>query len=140
MEKRVSSDKKKSSLDRRLDDFEEEFFSSILYDRGKYALEAGVGRDLRAEDNENRYLLAGHYNFTNGLNTSFRQEYDFDEQRVKEKYLMSYNQHSINWNLKYIAGESYNYYPYLDLRTSHIVQWLEQYSYVALLDFLHLRN
>ena len=107
--------------DEELDDFEEEFFSSILYDRGKYALEAGVGRDLRAEDNENRYLLAGHYNFTNGLNTSFRQEYDFDEQRVKEKYLMSYNQYSINWNLKYIAGESYNYYPYLTLNFPRVL-------------------
>ncbi len=102
--------------DEELDDFEEEFFSSLMYDRGQYAIEAGVGRDLRAEDNENRYLLTGYYNFTNGLNTSFRQEYDFDWERVKERYLMSYNQHSINWNLKYIAGESYNYYPYLSLQ------------------------
>lgn len=101
--------------DKELDDFEEEFFSSLSYDKGKYALEAGVGRDLRAEDNEKRYLLTGYYNFDAGLNTSFRQEYDFDWQRVKEKYLISYNQHSINWNLKYIAGESYNYYPYLSL-------------------------
>lgn len=101
--------------DEELDDYEEEFFSSLKYDRGQYAIEAGVGRDLRAEDNENRYLLTGRYRFLNGLNTSFRQEYDFDWERVKERYLMNYNQHSINWNLKYIAGESYNYYPYLTL-------------------------
>ncbi|MGM0499594.1 MAG: LPS-assembly protein LptD [Bacillota bacterium] len=101
--------------DEELDDYEEEFFSSLKYDRGQYAIEAGVGRDLRAEDNENRYLLTGRYRFLNGLNTSFRQEYDFDWERVKERYLMNYNQHSINWNLKYIDGESYNYYPYLTL-------------------------
>lgn len=101
--------------DEELDDFDEEFFTSLLYDKGQYALEAGVGQDLRAEDNKNRYLLAGRYRFTNGLNTSFKQEYNFDWERVKERYIMSYNKHSINWNLKYIDGESYNYYPYLTL-------------------------
>jgi len=101
--------------DEELDDYEEEFFSSLKYARDQYALEAGIGRDLRAEDNENRYLLTGRYRFLNGLNTSFRQEYDFDWERVKERYLMTYNQNSINWNLKYIDGESYNYYPYLTL-------------------------
>ena len=101
--------------DEELDDYEEEFFSSLKYARDQYALEVGVGRDLRAEDNEDRYLLTGRYRFLNGLNTSFRQEYDFDWERVKEKYLMTYNQNSINWNLKYIDGESYNYYPYLTL-------------------------
>jgi len=102
--------------DEELDDHEEEFFSSLEYNAGKYALEAGIGQDLMAEDEDNeRYLFAGHYYFDNGLNTSFRQEYNFDWKRVKERYIMSYNQHSINWNLKYIDGESYNYYPYLTL-------------------------
>jgi LPS-assembly protein len=101
--------------DEELDDYEEEFFTSLKYERSQYAIEAGVGRDLRADDNENRYLLTGRYNFLNGLNTSFRQEYDFDWERVKERYLMNYSQHSINWDLKYIDGESYNYYPYLTL-------------------------
>jgi len=102
--------------DEELDDHEEEFFSSLEYSTGKYALEAGIGQDLMAEDEDNeRYLFAGHYYFDNGLNTSFRQEYNFDWKRVKERYIMSYNQHSINWNLKYIDGESYNYYPYLTL-------------------------
>ena len=101
--------------DEELDDFEEEFFSSLEYNRGKYALEAGVGRDLLADDNQNRYLFTGFYNFDNGLKTNFRHQYNFDWEQVKEKYVMSYNQHSINWNLKYIDGESYNYYPYLTL-------------------------
>ena len=101
--------------DQELDRREEEFFSSLEYNRGHYALEAGVGRDLLADQNQNRYLTAGHYNFDNGLNTNFRQEYNFDWELVKERYLMSYNQHSVNWNLKYIAGEDYNYYPYLTL-------------------------
>jgi len=101
--------------DEELDDHEEEIFSSLEYNAGHYAIEAGIGRDLMAEDNENRYLFTGRYRFSNGLNTSFRQEYNFDWERVKERYLMSYNQNSINWNLKYIDGESYNYYPYLTL-------------------------
>jgi LPS-assembly protein len=101
--------------DEELEDHEEEFFSSLEYNTGKYALEAGLGRDLLAEDKKNRYLFTGRYRFDNGLNTSFRQEYNFDWERVKEKYLLSYNEHSINWNLKYIDGESYNYYPYLTL-------------------------
>ena len=102
--------------DEKLDDFEEEFFSSLEYNKGKYALEAGMGKDLMAEEsNKNRYLFSGRYRFDNGLNTNFRYEYNFDWKLLEEKYIMSYNQHSINWNLKYIDGESYNYYPYLTL-------------------------
>ncbi|MFW5988311.1 MAG: LPS-assembly protein LptD [bacterium] len=98
-----------------LDDYEEEFFSSIEYKRAKYGLEAGIGRNLLADDNQNRYLFTGFYDFDNGLNTNFRQEYSFDWEAVKEKYIINYNQQAINWNLKYIEGESYNYYPYLTL-------------------------
>ena len=100
-----------------LDDQEEEFFSSLEYNKDKYAVEAGMGKDLMEsdKDNEDRYFFSGRYRFDNGLNTNFRQEYNFDWERVKESYRMSYNQHSINWNLKYIDGESYNYYPYLTL-------------------------
>ncbi|MFP4021153.1 MAG: LPS-assembly protein LptD [Halanaerobium sp.] len=101
--------------DEKLDDYEEEFFSSLEYNRGHYALEAGVGRDLLAEQNQNRYLFSGRYRFDNGLSTNFRHQYNFDWEQVKEKYVMNYNQHSINWNLKYVDGESYNYYPYLTL-------------------------
>ena len=103
--------------DEELDDYEEDFFSSLEYNWGKYALEGGIGKDLRTEEknNEDLYFFAGRYRFDNGLRTSFRQEYNFDWERVKERYIMSYTQHSVNWNLKYIDGESYNYYPYLTL-------------------------
>lgn len=107
--------------DEELDDHDEEFFSSLEYNKGKYALEAGIGRDLMAEDNKNRYLFTGRYRFNNGLNTSFRQEYNFDWERVKERYVMTYNQHPIKWNLKYIDGESYNYYPYLTLNLPSVM-------------------
>lgn len=102
--------------DEELDDEEEEFFSSLEYNRGKYALEAGLGKDLMAEEKENRYFYSARYRFDNGLRTSFRHEYNFDWLRVKESYYLSYNQHPIKWQLKYIDGESYNYYPYLTLR------------------------
>ncbi|ADO78052.1 LPS export ABC transporter periplasmic protein LptC [Halanaerobium praevalens] len=102
--------------DEELDDFDEEFFSSLVFNRGKYALEAGIGKDLQAEDDDqDRYLLSGRYRFDNGLRTNFKHEYNFDWEQVKEKYTMSYSKHSINWNLKYVDGESYNYYPYLTL-------------------------
>lgn len=101
--------------DEELEEEEEEFFSSLVYNRDKYGLEAGIGRDLLASNHKNRYLFSGFYNFNNGLNTNFKQEYDFDWERVKEKYLISYNQETVNWNLKYIDGEDYNYYPYLTL-------------------------
>lgn len=101
--------------DEELADYEEEFFSSLEYSRGRYALEAGIGRNLLVDSNKNRYLFAGHYNFDNGLNTDFRQEYSFDWEVVKERYVINYNQHQINWNLKYISGEDYNYYPFLTL-------------------------
>lgn len=101
--------------DEQLEEYEKEFFSSLEYNTGKYGLEAGVGKDLLAENHQYRYLLAAFYNFDSGLKTNLRQEYNFDWERVKEKYLISYNQQAVNWNLKYIAGEDYNYYPYLSL-------------------------
>lgn len=102
--------------DEELDDEEKEFFSSLEYNRGKYALEAGLGKDLMAEEKENRYFYSARYRFDNGLSTRFRHEYNFDWKRVKESYIMAYNQYPIKWQLKYIDGEDYNYYPYLTLR------------------------
>lgn len=103
--------------DEKLDDEYQEFFSSLEYSTGKYSLEAGLGKDLLADKkDEDRYLFTGRYRFNNGLNTSFRHEYNFDWERIEERYVMSYNQHPIKWNLKYIDGDDYNYYPYLTLR------------------------
>ncbi|RAK09780.1 LPS-assembly protein [Halanaerobium saccharolyticum] len=130
--------------DEELDDEEEEFSTSLLYTPGNLSLETGLLRDLLPEEAVDRYFVDADYRFENGLNTGVRKEYDpeikdivktvytagytFDtgvraslrreynrEELIKEKYNLSHSQTAVNWNLKYVEGEDYNYYPYLDL-------------------------
>jgi len=43
-----------------------------------------------------------------------RLEYN-EEDLLKESYLLNSSMHKIRWNLKYVDGEDYNYYPFLNL-------------------------
>ncbi|TDO95119.1 LPS-assembly protein [Halanaerobium saccharolyticum] len=130
--------------DEELDDEEEEFSTSLLYTPGNLSLETGLLRDLLPEEAVDRYFVDADYRFDNGLKTGVRKEYDpelrdivktvytagytfetgvraslrqeYDrEELIKEKYNLSHSQTAVNWNLKYVDGEDYNYYPYLDL-------------------------
>lgn len=130
--------------DQQLEDEEEEFRTSLLYNPGRLQLETGLIRDLLPEEAEDIYFLDAAYRFQNGLNTGLRKEYDPEakevfktvhtasysfntgirsslrreynsEELIKEKYNLSHNETPVNWNLKYVDGEDYNYYPYLDL-------------------------
>lgn len=123
---------------------EKEFESSLLYQPGNLRLETGLIRDLLPEEPINRYFLDADYSFAsslklrlfkeydpeleevvetvhtasyrfqNGISASLRREYDSQE-LIKEKYSFSHSETALNWNLKYVDGEDYNYYPYLDL-------------------------
>lgn len=127
-----------------LDEEEKEFRSSLLYTPGNLSLEAGLLRDLLPAEPVNRYFVEANYQFESGLktglfkkydpeqkeiietvytadyrfgtgvNASLRREYN-SEELIKENYSLSHNQTAVNWNLKYVAGEDYNYYPYLEL-------------------------
>ncbi len=127
-----------------LDEEEETFRSSLSYTPGNLGLEAGIIRDLLPAEPVDTYYLDADYSFSSGLNTGLYKEYDPDlkevsktvhtadytfdtgikaslsreydsEELIKEKYKLSHDQTAVNWNLKYVEGEDYNYYPYLDL-------------------------
>lgn len=130
--------------DEELEDEEEEFTSSLLYTPGNLNLESGLIIDLLPEKAVERYFVDAAYIFNNGLNVGLRKEYnpeaemidktvhtasyifgtgvnaslrrEYDsEELIQEKYNLSHNQTAVNWNLKYVDGEDYNYYPYLEL-------------------------
>lgn len=130
--------------DEKLEEEEEKFSSSLIYTPGNLNLETGLIKDLLPEETVDTYFVDTDYSFSNGLNTGVRKEYDPEvekivktvytsaysfktgvraslrreynsEKLVKEKYNLSHSQTAVNWNLKYVDGEDYNYYPYLDL-------------------------
>lgn len=127
-----------------LEEEEKEFSSSLDYQQGSFALEAGLIRDLMPAESYDKLFMDAAYRFQNGLNTAIRKEYGLDEEEfiktvyrasyrfdsglnaalrqeydsqdlIKENYSLNSNQRAVKWNLKYIDGEDYNYYPYLDL-------------------------
>jgi LPS-assembly protein len=97
-----------------IDEEEEEASASLYYSRDRLNLETGLYRDLMKNEDKNLYFIETGYSFKSGINARLRQEYD-DEERTSETYVLSGNSRPISWNLKYVDGESYNYYPYLSL-------------------------
>jgi LPS-assembly protein len=97
-----------------IDEEEEEASTSLYYSRDRLDLETGIFRDLLKDENKNLYFIDAGYRFKSGINARLRQEYN-QEEKTAEKYVLSGNSRPINWNLKYVDGESYNYYPYLSL-------------------------
>ncbi|MGM0603659.1 MAG: LPS-assembly protein LptD [Bacillota bacterium] len=100
------------SDDEEVDEHDEEFFSTLNYRKNSLSVSAGAGKDLLAD--ERRYLLTYNQTYLPGLRGSVRQEYN-EEGLLKESYVLNSSMHKIRWNLKYIDGEDYNYYPFLDL-------------------------
>ncbi|MFW6273602.1 MAG: LPS-assembly protein LptD [Halanaerobium sp.] len=97
-----------------IDEEEEDASTSLYYSRDRLNLETGLYRDLMKNEDKNLYFIETDYSFKSGINAELRQEYD-DKERTAETYVLSGNSRPISWNLKYIDGESYNYYPYLSL-------------------------
>ncbi len=97
-----------------IDDEEEKASLAFDYRSERLDFETGIYRDLLENDNENIYFIDTGYRFKSGINVRLSQEYN-QEEKTAEKYFLSGNSWPINWNLKYVDGESYNYYPYLSL-------------------------
>jgi len=97
-----------------LNDEEEDFSTSLEYNSSNYRIEAGYLADLMPEDTKYKIFIDADYRFATGVNFSLRREYN-SQDLIKEKYNLSHSQTAVNWNLKYVDGEDYNYYPYLDL-------------------------
>jgi len=100
------------SDDEEVDEHDEEFFSTLNYRKNSLSVSAGAGKDLLAD--ERRYLLTYSQTYLPGLRGSMRLEYN-EEDLLKESYLLNSSMHKIRWNLKYVDGEDYNYYPFLNL-------------------------
>ncbi|RCW43830.1 MULTISPECIES: LPS export ABC transporter periplasmic protein LptC [unclassified Halanaerobium] len=100
------------SDDEEVDEHDEEFFSTLNYRKNSLSISGGIGEDLLAD--ERRYLLTYSQTYLPGLRGRMRQEYNEDG-LVKELYVLNSSMHKIRWNLKYVDGEDYNYYPFLDL-------------------------
>lgn len=95
---------------------EKDFSSSLLYSWGDLNLEAGLFRNLLLEENGDRFFLNADYRFKSGTRAAFSQLYDSKNQElIEEKYNLSNSQTAVNWVFKYVDGEDYNYYPYLEL-------------------------
>lgn len=127
-----------------LEDEEEEFSSYLDYQNGSFAVETGLIRDLMPAEPIDKLFIDAVYSFQNGLKTAIRKEYGLDEEKfiktvyktsyhfdsginalfrqeydsqelLKENYKLNSSQRAVKWDLKYTAGEDYNYYPYLEL-------------------------
>jgi len=99
-----------------LDDEEEEAAASLAYRKGPFDIETGLFRDLLKDEEQDLYFIDSGYSFKNGIRADLRQEYS-SEERTAESYSLKSSRWWLNWNLKYVDGESYNYYPYLSLST-----------------------
>ncbi|ADQ13920.1 LPS-assembly protein LptD [Halanaerobium hydrogeniformans] len=105
-----------------IDEEEEEYTLSLEYSIPGFSVEGGYLRNLLVEDNRDRYYITSSYLHKSGVNTYFRQEYD-SEELIKENYRLSYNRGPVPWNLRYVDGESYNYYPYLHLNLPRVLNF-----------------
>ena len=111
-----------------VDEEEEEISTSLAYSKNSFDIEAGVFRDLLKDENKNLYFIDSGYSFQNGINAHLRQEYD-QEEMTAESYSLRSNRWWVNWNLKYIDGEDYNYYPYLSLGFPRYFGFSPYYSF-----------
>lgn len=106
----------------KIEEEEEEYSLSLEYSIPGFSVEGGYLRNLLAEDNRDRYYITSSYLHKSGINTYLRREYD-SEELIKENYRLSYNRGPVPWNLRYVDGESYNYYPYLHLNLPRVLNF-----------------
>jgi len=111
-----------------VDEEEEEVSTSLAYSRDRFDIETGLFRNLLKNDNKNLYFIDSGYRFQSGINAHLRQEYDREEMTA-ESYSLSSNRWWVNWNLKYVDGEDYNYYPYLSLGFPRYFGFSPYYSF-----------